>query len=273
MPKRIAAISLVVLVIAFVIISFRRPGGSERVVTVAGSTTILPVAQAASELFNERNPDIRVLVQGGGSSAGIEAVSIGTAQIGMASRELEPDEEELGLVDIPIAVDAIAVVVNPDNPISEMTTGVVRRIFAGEIASWRSLGWKDEPILLVNRDEASGTREAFAKLVMDGRDFAKAAVIQPGSGQVRAIVASAEPAVGYMSLGYVTREVKPIAIDGVSPSVETIREGRYRIRRTLHFFTKGRPTGPAKEFIDFVLGPEVQREIVGSAFLPVSEMR
>lgn len=250
---------------------------SERQLTVSGSTTLLPIAEQAAESFSEENPDVNVLVSGLGSSAGIEAVLTGTADIGTSSRDLKAEEEDLGLVDTPVAYDGIAVIVNPGNPVDNLTAEQLRDIFAGRIRNWKEVGGRDETIDLVNRDEASGTREAFAKIIMGKTAFDPTAAVLPGTGQVRDVVARASGAIGYISLGFVAPrltdvQVKAIAIDGVQPSKETVASGDYRIGRTLHFFTEGEPTGLAKRYIDFVLSPEIQNSVVVEAgFIPISE--
>lgn len=239
---------------------------------VTGSTTILPIAEIAGEMYHDRNPERRVLVSGLGSSAGIETVAAGSSDIGTASRDLKPAEMELGLYDTPIAYDAIAVIVNPDNPIRELTTDQVRAIFAGEIQNWAELGGRDKVIGLVNRDDASGTREAFQKIVMGDTPFDRTAAVLPGTGQVRSVVASARGAIGYISVGFVNDEVEVVSIDGVEPTTDTVVTGRYPLQRLLHFYTVGEPVGFARDFIDFVLSADVQDTIVRDAgFIPITE--
>jgi phosphate transport system substrate-binding protein len=240
-------------------------------VIVTGSTTIQPIAEVAKEGFERTHPGVRILVSGVGSSAGIENVIAGTADIGTSSRDLKGDELHAGLVDTPIAYDAIAVIVNPSNPVDGLTKAQVKAIFEGRITNWKQVGGPDMEIGLVNRDEASGTREAFFKIVLDKERFDPTAVVLPGTGQVRSVVAQAPSAIGYISLGFVTPEVKALAIDGVEPSEEAVVNGRYPISRVLHFLTRGEPTGLVKEFIDYVLSPEVQEDVVRDAgFIPVT---
>lgn len=247
-------------------------GGRTDEVVVTGSTTILPIAEVSAEMFKEKHEGTSVLVSGVGSSAGIESVSTGSSDIGTSSRDLKPEEESLGLVDTPIAYDAIAIIVNPKNPVRSLTKQQIKGIFKGEIVRWSEVGGLDEPIHLVNRDEASGTREAFLKIVMDKVSFDPAAAVLPGTGQVRAVVDEAPGAIGYISFGFLNTSVRAIAVDGVQPSVETIFSGDYPIQRTLHFFTHGQPHGLTKEYIDFVLSPAVQDTVVQDAgFLPVSK--
>jgi phosphate transport system substrate-binding protein len=245
-------------------------GSSTERLTVSGSTTILPNAEIAGEMFEEENAETRVLVSGVGSYAGIESVAQGSSDIGTSSRDLKGEEGDLGLVDTPIAYDAIAVIVNPRNTVRGLTKQQAKDIFQGRITNWREVGGPDLPIGLVNRDEASGTREAFGKIVLDEEPFDPTAAVLPGTGQVRSVVADAEGAVGYISLGFVNDQVKPLAIDGVEPTPATVKNGEYPVRRVLHFLTNGEPKGLAAEYIDFVLSPEIQESVVSDAgFLPI----
>jgi phosphate transport system substrate-binding protein len=244
---------------------------------VSGSTTILPIAEQSAEAFKAPHPEIHVLVSGLGSSAGIEAVSAGTAQIGTSSRDLKDAEKSLGLVDYPIAYDGIAVIVSPENPVNNLTTAQLQDIFSGKVTNWSEVGGADRPIDLVNRDEASGTREAFQKIVMKDVKFDPHAAVLPGTGQVRDVVARAPGAIGYISLGFVKSrfsdvQVKAVAVNGVVPSEKTVASKEYPVGRVLHFFTKGEATGATKQFIDFVLSDAVQQGVVVDAgFIPVAE--
>jgi phosphate transport system substrate-binding protein len=275
MDRRRIFLVMVALTVAVALLSgCGRNGGaaSKTQLNVTGSTTILPIAEIAGEDFQTAHPLVRVLVSGVGSSAGIEAVTNGTAEIGTSSRELKPEETTLGLVDTKIARDAIAVIVNPTNPVTSLTTSQVADIFAGKIVNWSQLGGQDLPIGLVNRDEASGTRDAFSKLVLKDLDFDPTAAVLPGTGQVRSVVAQSKSAIGYISLGFVDKTVKALVIDNVTPSEKTVADGSYPLSRVLHFFTKGPPAGLAKEYIDFVLSSKVQDTVVRDAgFLPIAE--
>lgn len=253
-----------------------RSRGADQII-VTGSTTILPIAEEAAGGFQDLNPGASVLVSGLGSSAGIEAVSTGTSDIGTSSRDLKPEEEGNGLVDTPIAFDGIAVIVNPSNPVKGLTSAQLRDIFSGKLDNWKDVGGEDRRIDLVNRDEASGTREAFKKIVMgDEAKFDRSAVVLPGTGQVRDVVARSAGAIGYISVGFVEprftdTRVKALPIDGVIPSESTVASKEYPIARTLHFFTKGEPSGLSKDYIDYVLSDEVQEGVVVDAgFVPVT---
>lgn len=240
-------------------------------IIVTGSTTMLPIAEIAGEMYQKANPAHKVLVSGLGSSAGIENVAVGTSDIATSSRDLRFEEEGLGLYDTPIAYDAIVVIVSPDNPVNALSTEQIRAIFAGEIDNWAEVGGHDEKIGLVNRDEASGTREAFRKIVMGVVPFDRTAAVLPGTGQVRSVVSSAHGAVGYISLGFVNEEVKAIEVDGVVPTAEAVVSGEYPLQRKLHFFTAGRPEGLVAEYIKFVLSDAVQQTVVREAgFTPIT---
>ena len=247
-------------------------GGVERrEVVVTGSTTLLPITEVSGEMFSERNEGVSILVSGMGSSAGIESVTAGSSDIGTSSRELKGDELELGLEDTPVAYDAIAVIVHPDNPVRDLTTLEIRAIFSGVITNWSEVGGPDMTIGLVNRDEASGTREAFSKIIMDDAQFDRGAVVLPGTGQVRSVIADVEGAIGYISLGFVTDDVRAVAVDGIEASEASVVEGTYPVQRVLHFFTKGDVSDVAREYMSFVLSPDVQDTIVREAgFIPIT---
>ena len=167
MRKIVSVLSAAVLTLTLCACS---SGSSTSSITVAGSTTCLPIAEIAAEGFKEET-GIDVLVSGLGSSAGIEAVSAGTADIASSSRGLNADEQDLGLTPIVIAHDGIAVIVNDDNPVDNLSTEQLRDIYAGKITNWKEVGGEDLRIQVINRDEASGTREAFRTIVMDGAFF------------------------------------------------------------------------------------------------------
>jgi phosphate transport system substrate-binding protein len=277
--KRIAVCVLALTLTAAGVLALsgctRSSTASATQLTVTGSTTLLPIAEVAAEDFMNSNPGTRVLVSGVGSSAGIESVANGTCDIGTSSRELKKEELSLGLVDTPVARDAIAVIVNPGNPVASLTTSQVADIFSGKVKNWSEVCppgvTYDVPIGLVNRDEASGTRQAFLDLVMKGRDFDPTAAVLPGTGQVRSVVGQSSSAVGYISLGFVDPSVKAIVIDGVAPTPATVANKSYPVSRVLHFLTKGAPQGLAKQFVDFVLSSPIQDKVVPDAgFLPMS---
>ena len=239
--------------------------GSTQTQTVAGSTTVLTIAEMAAEGY-EQQTGTKVLVSGLGSSAGIEAASNGTADIATSSRELTEEEASHELVATVIAHDGIAVIVNPDNPVSGLTTQQLRDIYAGKITNWSEVGGPDLAIQVVNRDEASGTREAFRTIVMGDASFDRSAAVLPGTGQVRDVVSRTPGAIGYISIGFVesdyaTTSVRSLPIDGVEATEENVESGAYPISRDLYFFTNGDPQGEDYGYISYVLSDAMEHRI------------
>ena len=245
---------------------------SSETLTVAGSTTVLPIAEMAAEGFEEET-GTNVLVSGLGSSAGIEAVINGTADIATSSRSLTADESEHELVETVIAHDGIAVIVSPDNPVTGLTTDQLRDIYAGKITNWSEVGGEDLEIQVVNRDEASGTREAFRSIVMGDTAFDRSAAVLPGTGQVRDVVSRTPGAIGYISIGFVESDyasttVKALSIDGVEATEDNVESGEYPISRDLYFFTNGDPQGAAYDYISYVLSDEMSQTIRDAGYIP-----
>jgi len=186
--------------------------------TVTGSTSVTPFAEHLAELYQHAHAGVAINIQGLGSSAGIRAALDGVAEIGMSSRVLEPEEADK-LDQIVIARDALAVVVNPNNPIASLSTAQIQGIFGGQIHSWAAVGGPQLPITVVGREAGSGTFSAFEELVMKGKPTATLALRQGSNGAIRQIVAQDPNAIGYISLGIVDATVKSLAIDSVEPSV------------------------------------------------------
>ena len=232
----------------------RRAGQAS--ITLAGSTSVQPFAELLAEAYMAQHPEASVNVQGGGSSAGIEAALSGAADIGMSSRHLEPGEEAR-LLPVLIAQDALAVVVHPANPVADLTAEQVRDIFTGHLTDWRQVGGRPGPIHVIAREEGSGTRSSFEEMLMEGRDVTPRAIVQDSNGAVRETVAQDPGAIGYISLGLVNERVKPVSIDGRTPSVENVLAGRYRLVRPFLFVVsrEREPQAAAKQFLEFVLGP------------------
>lgn len=244
-----------------------RRGGERADLTLAGSTSIQPFADKWAEVFMGAHPDYGVNVQGGGSSAGIQACKSGACQIGMSSRELKGDEKDL--VEIVVARDGLAIIVHPSNPVRGAKIAEIKQIFAGDLRNWRYLGGPDRTITVVTREEGSGTRGAFQELVMGKTRIFKGAITQDSNGTVREIVAHDPYAVGFISLGLVNAQVKALELDGASGNEENIRNGTYKLVRPFLFVSRGEPTGHAKEFIDFVLSDEGQALVRKEGLLPV----
>ncbi len=248
----------------------RRSGASRKAtsITLAGSTSVMPFSEKLAEFFMLERPSFSVDVQGGGSSAGIQAAINRTVDIGMSSRNLKDDEKVLK--EILICHDGISIVVHPNNPLRDITLDQIRQIYRGKITNWKELGWIDRNIDAVSREEGSGTRGAFEELVM-GKEFIDDGImVQDSNGSVKEVVATDPYAIGYISLGIVDNRVKALAIDGIQPSVQNIIEHKYRMVRPFLYLTAGEPTGATKVFIDFVLSREGQNILRKEGLIPVS---
>jgi phosphate transport system substrate-binding protein len=244
--------------------------------TVTGSTTVLPIAEKAAEAFMDANPDADIQVSGGGSSVGVQAVGEGTADIGMASRELKDAEKESypDLVQYVVAKDGIALIINTENTVESLTVEQLRQIYTGEITNWNEVGGSDEEIVVVGRDSASGTRASFEDLVMDDQEFVATMLEKNSNGAVQQTIAGTPGAIGYVGLGYVDETVKGVKIDVdgtlVEPTVENVIAGTYPISRELNMFTNGEATGLAAAYIDYILSPEGQAIVEDEGFVPIA---
>lgn len=239
-------------------------------VTLAGSTSVQPLAEELGNAFMAVNKDARIEVSGGGSGAGIKAAQGGTADIGMASRALKDDET--GIKPVVIATDGIAVVVNKDNAAADLTTEQVKDIFSGKLTNWKDAGGKDANIVVINREEGSGTRDAFKELVL-GKDgeFVAQAIIQNSTGAVREAVGQDVNAIGFISFGGMNDSVKALHINGIEPSEDNIKQGTYPISRPFNFLIheSTAPSAVAQAFIDFVLSPEGQAVVTDNGYVTV----
>jgi len=258
MPKSIVVVSLcfMVLLVSCQGNSGGIPGQKRQGVIIAGSTSVMPFTEKLAEHFMIDNPRIAVDVQGGGSTAGIQACLNKTADIGMSSRELK--HEEKVLKEITICRDGISIVVHPRNLINALTLDQVKGIFGGRIKAWSELGWVNRKIDAVTREEGSGTRGSFEELVMRGGDIDDGIMVQDSNGSVKEVAASDPYAIGYISLGLVDMRVKALSVNGVMPTVEAIRAKKYKIVRPFIFVTQPEVSEPAKAFIRFVLSRDGQ---------------
>ncbi len=235
------------------------------VITLAGSTSIQPFAERWAEEYRAG----RVIVQSGGSTAGIKAAHDGTADIGMSSRALV-SSEATGLVETVVARDGIAVIVHAGNPVRGVTLEQLRAIYAGTIDNWRTIGGRDARITVITREDGSGTRDAFEQFVM-GRDqrIATSALVTAYSGGLRKMVSQDPGAIGYVTFSQLNAQVHPLAIEGVLPSEPAIASGVYRLQRPFVFLTRGAPVGAARQFVDFVLSDAGQQLARDAGLAPV----
>jgi phosphate transport system substrate-binding protein len=243
-----------------------RGNRSQTSLIVAGSTSIQPFADKWAEAFMAEHSGIAVNVQGGGSSAGIQACLSGACQIGTSSRELKPQEKVLH--EIVVARDGLALVVHPSNPVRGATLTQIKQIFEGDLRNWLLLGGPDREITVVTREEGSGTRGAFQELVMGKTRIFKGAITEDSNGTVREIVANDPYSIGFISLGLVNEQVRALSLDGVEGNETNILNHSYKLVRPFLFLTREEPSGLALEFIDFVLSEEGQNLIKEEGLIP-----
>lgn len=238
--------------------------------TIAGSTSVQPFAEMLAEEYMGHHAQEKIFIQGGGSSAGVQAVRTDAAQVGMSSRNLSPSEQDL--FGVPIAYDAIVIIVHPKNPIRNLTREEIRGVFSGRIRNWSEIGGRSHPITLVSREEGSGTREAFQHLIMGKEEISLRALVQDSNGAIRQVIADDPNAIGYISLGLVNDRVIALKIDGVEPSVDSIKVKKYQFVRPFLFIFKHEPQGSGKKFLDYILSPEGQKILVHEGLVSVASI-
>lgn len=232
---------------------------------IDGSTTVLPIAQRAAEVYMKKNPDIKVFVSGSGSGTGIKALLDGTTDIADSSREAKDKEIAAGkekgviLTSHKIALDGIVPIVHPSMKIADITTEQLRDIYNGKIKSWKELGGPDRPISVVSRDTSSGTYEVWEEKILKGDKVIPDALLVASNGQAVQTVAQNHYAIGYIGIGYVDKSVKVLKVNGKVASTKSIRDGSWPIARPLFMYTNGTPKGKIAKFIDFMLSKEGQK--------------
>ena len=241
-------------------------------ISIAGSTTVLPVAQAAAEEYMNQHSNADIQVSGGGSGVGATSVIGGTADIGMLSRDLKASEKEGNtLKEFVVGKDGIALVGHPSNTVSDLSLEQVKAIYQGTITNWKEVGGADSEIVLIGRDSSSGTREFFTEFVLDKEDAAKEMQELNSNGAVAQAVSITPGAIGYVSLEYVDDSLKAFSIGGVAPTVENVISGVYEINRPLLMITNGEPEGLAADYLAFILSEEGQQILKDSGFIPAVE--
>lgn len=256
-------------------------------IQVKGSDTMVNLGQAWAEAYMERDPQQLVAVTGGGSGTGLASLISGSCDIAMSSRTIKSKEIEQAKAkgfeprEIKVALDGIAIVVNPANPVTRLTLDQLADVFTGRITSWRQLGGADEQIVLLSREVNSGTHVYFKEHVLRKRDpasreeFAPSALMLSSSQAIADEVASNPAAIGYYGMGYISSRQKTVAVakDAKAPyeepTLENVIKGAYPISRPLFLYSKGEPQGTVKKFVDFCLSPEGQEIVKKTDFVPM----
>jgi phosphate transport system substrate-binding protein len=252
-----------------------------------GSDTMVNLALAWAEAYAVQHPDIRISVTGGGSGTGLAALVNGTVDLANASRAINKDETAKaatnGIVptEFVVARDAIAVIVNPENPVMQLSLPQLSKIYSGQITNWREVGGDDRPIVLLSRETNSGTHVYFLENVLrlgkkgDKTLFSPDTLLMSSSEGISAEVRQNPNAIGYDGLGYVTPDLKTVAVaktDGgpyVMPSIATVNDKTYPIARDLYMYTRGVPTGAVKDYLDWIMATEAQKVVADLGFVPI----
>jgi len=272
------------LILALSLVSFK----NKSFLQIKGSDTMVNLVGALAEKYMELNPTEFIAITGGGSGTGISSLINGKCDIAMTSRPMK--EKEIVLArskniepnEFIVALDGIAVVVHPSNPVSKLTIDELASIFTGKIKNWKEVGGKDKDIVILSREVNSGTHVYFKEHVLRKNDpnskeeFAPSSLLLPSSQAIADEVANNPDAIGYYGMGYISCGQKTIAVAKdkdspyYEPTIENIRKGNYPISRPLYFYTNGKPKGLVKKFIDFVLSEEAKKIIIETDFVPIN---
>jgi len=249
---------------------------------IKGSDTCLPLSQKESESFMKKNPGSSITVVGGGSGVGLAALISGTTDIAQSSRGMKMDEKmkmkDAGKAykEVTIAYDALAVVVNPSNKVSQLKREQLEEIFTGKVTNWKEVGGDDQKIILYSRESSSGTFEFFKEHVMNKKNFASTALLMPATGAIIQSVSQTAGAIGYVGLAYVDKSVKSIQVsyDGgktyIAPSVETAKNKTYPITRPLFYYYPTSVEKTVSPYIQFILSAEGQKIVLDEGYVPLN---
>lgn len=264
-------------------------GKDKNSIQIKGSDTMVNLGQAWAEKYMEKNSGSFVAVTGGGSGTGLSSLISGTCDIAMSSRNIKDKEVTLAKqkginpFEIKVALDGLAVVVNPANPLNKLTLDQLAGIFTGSIANWKEVGGKDEKIVILSREVNSGTHVYFKEHVLrkgnagGKEEFAPGALLLSSSQAIADEVSGNSAAIGYYGMGYISSKHKPVAIakdnksEYINPGIENVLSGKYPISRPLFLYTNGAPQGLIKKFIDYTLSKEGQDIVVKTDFVPVKK--
>jgi len=264
--------------VVFVLTSFCLMAGvafAAESIVIKGSTTVLPIAQAALEAYMKKNPGVQISLSGGGSGEGIKALIDKTTDIATSSREIKKEEitlaETKGVKPVThvVAYDAIIPVVHPKNKVTNLSIDQLSQIYQGKITNWKEVGGEDLKIVVISRDSSSGTFESWDHFIMKKAKVIPQAQMLASNGAIVTAVSKNRYAIGYLGMGYVNKSLKPLPVDGVKASVETALSKKYPLSRELYMYTDGEPTGEVAKFIAFVKSADGQKIVAKEGFVPL----
>jgi phosphate transport system substrate-binding protein len=248
-------------------------------IVIKGSTTVLPIVQAALEAYMKTNKGVQISLSGAGSGDGIKALIDKTTDIANSSREIKKEEIDLAVakgvkpVTHLIAYDAIIPVVNPKNKVKGLSLDQLSQIYQGKITNWKEIGGDDLKIVVISRDSSSGTFESWDHFVMKKTKVTPKAQMLASNGAIVTAIAKNKYAIGYLGMGYVNKSVKGLSVNYVTATVETALSKQYPLSRELYMYTNGEPTGEVAKFIAFVKGPEGQKIVAKEGFVPLVALK
>lgn len=266
MKKTICLLTVTMMILC----AFVGCSGNKETVSTDGSTSMNKVIGALGEAF-ESNTGITVAYSATGSGAGIQAVQEGRCDIGLSSRNLKDEEKASGLKETVIAYDGIAIIVNPNNPVSDLSLETIAKIYSGEITNWKEVGGNDAEIVLIGREAGSGTRDGFESIT-DTKEKCKYRQELTSTGDVITTVASNPDTIGYASLASVKDAVKAVTVDGVVPSEKSIKDGSYVVQRSFVFVTKkdAALSESAQKFFDYSTSSAANEIISNAGVVPAN---
>jgi len=253
--------------------------GQKQTIKISGSTTVLPIVQKAADQYMAAHPDADIQITGGGSGVGIQAIGAKTVDIGMSSREVTKDEmtKYPSFVVTTVAQDGIAVIVNPSNEIKFITQDQVKNIYLGSITKWTEINGANVPgtnnqIVVIGRDSASGTRTYFDETILSKATPTKTMLEKNSNGAVLQSIAQTPGSIGYVSIGFVSKDVKALPIwynaqKFVAPTIGNVKSKTYPVSRDLYVITNGQPTGLTGDFIKYILSPEGQKIVAEEGYV------
>jgi len=265
-----------ILVLSFSLVSMIQAGaldtfmGEKGTVKISGGTAHIPVMKEAAKRIMTVNSDIQISIAGGGSGVGIKQVGEGLVDIGNSGRK--PSDIEINKYQLKMfkwAIDGVGVVVNPDNKVKALSKAQLIDIFSGKIGNWKDMGGLDKVINVYTRDKASGTRDVFWKKAIDKGEITDKANFVVSNGAMKSAISKDPYGIGYVSVGHIDESVTPVTLDGVVPTLENVKQGKYKIARGLYSNTKGEPSGLSKKFIEYLFSSEGQQIATDKGFIPI----
>lgn len=267
---------LMFLLVFFVFFSLFANSAQAGTLKIDGSTTVLPITQKVMEAYMKEHPDVNISLSGGGSGNGIKALIDGSTDIANSSRFIKNEEVKMAVdkgaypVPFALAYDCIVPVVNPANPVGNLTMEQLKSIYKGEVKNWKDLGGTDSPVVVISRDTSSGTYEVWEEKVMKKERVSPGALLQASNGAIVQAVSKNKNAIGYVGIGYLDKSVKALTVNKIAGTEETTLNGSFPISRPLFMMTRGWPTGDTLNFINFMLNPQRGQKFVREAgFVPL----